>query len=339
VETSGHNGGIGVTMVVRDKKILMASLSEGSPADKAGLQGGDEIIAVEGEPIAGSSLSEAVRRIRGVPGTPVRVTIMREGWPDPREFVLDRAIVKIRSVKARVLDGRVGYLRLTGFHERTVSEVDRAMARLIDAGVRGISLDRRNNTGGSILQSARVAERFLPNRSMVVFTHSRRRYQTMHFRTHVNGVWLNKPLVVLVNRNSASASEIVVGALKDLDRALIIGDRTSGKALAQSIIPLGEGAGVRSKTAKFYTPLGSEIHGKGIRADVEVKDPDDSGKAGSGSRSEPEVDLALEIAHETLKKTRDSEVEVLRYNASQVKARLMGARKNISQAQGISSAR
>ncbi len=323
VETSGRYGGIGVTIVARGKKIFVTSPFEGSPADGAGLRADDEIVAVGGESIAGKSLSEAVGRMRGAPGTPVRVTILREKWSAPREFVLTRAVVRIRSVRARVLDGRIGYLRLTAFHERTASELDRAMARLINAGVRGLILDLRNNPGGLFMQSVRVAERFLPNRSVVVFTRARGRGQSTHFRTHVNGAWVNKPLVVLVNRGSASAAEIVAGALQDLDRALLIGDRTFGKALAQTIIPLSEGAGVRITTAKFYTPLGGEIHGKGIRVDVEVKNPDNSGENSLEKQPFQEDDLALKIAHETLKMSRSSDVEVLRYNASRTKTRLM----------------
>ncbi len=350
VETSGRYGGLGVTITTRDKKIFIVSPFEDSPADKAGLKAGDEIVAVEGEPVAGKSLSGAVKQMRGAPGTPVRVSILREGWAGPREFVLVRAIVRIKSVKAKVLDDNIGYLRLTAFHERTTDELDKAMGRLIDAGVRGLVLDLRNNPGGLLHQSVRVAERFLPNRSMVVFTRGRHRSQTMYFRTHVNGLWVKKPLVVLVNRGSASASEIVAGALQDLDRALIIGDQTYGKGSVQTIIPLTEGAGVRITTAKYYTPLGVEIHGKGIRVDVEVKDssspagadtkkPDAPGESRLKKRPalprgipSRESDLALKIAIETLKKTKSSAVEVLRYNASQAKAQLMPVQKGVSQA-------
>ena len=350
VETSGRYGGLGVTIATRSKRIFIVSPFEDSPADKVGLKAGDEIIAVEGESIAGKSLTEAVRRMRGAPGTPVRVSILREGWPLPREFVLVRAIVQIKSVKAKVLDDNIGYLRLTAFHERTTDELDKAMDSLIDAGVRGLVLDLRNNPGGLLHQSVRVAERFLPNRSMVVFTRGRHRSQTMYFRTHVNGVWVKKPLIVLVNHGSASASEIVAGALQDLDRALIIGDRTYGKGSVQTIIPLTEGAGVRITTAKYYTPLGIEIHGKGVRVDVEVKDPSedaankpaDSGKKGMGkwpirprAFASQDGDLVLKVAVETLKKSKSSEVEVLRFNASRVKASLMGVRKNASRARVI----
>ncbi len=350
VETSGHYGGIGVTITTRDKRVYIVSPFDDSPADKVGLKTGDEIVAVEGDSIAGKSLTEAVSRMRGVPGTPVRISILREGWSLPREFVLVRAVVQIKSVKAKVLDGNIGYLRLTAFHERTTDELDKAMDRLIDAGVRGLILDLRNNPGGLLHQSVRVAERFLPNRSMVVFTRGRHRSQTMYFRTHVNGIWVKKPLIVLVNRGSASASEIVAGALQDLDRALIIGARTYGKGSVQTIIPLAEGAGVRITTAKYYTPLGIEIHGKGIRVDVEVKDPsgdkaDNSAESGkSGVKKRPirprafasqDGDLVLKVAVETLKRSKSSAVEVLRYNAFRVKTSLLDARKTVSRARII----
>lgn len=350
VETSGRYGGLGITISVRDKKIIVISPIEDTPAHKAGLKPGDEILSVEGDSIEGWSLTSAVKRMRGEPGTPVRLVIMRKGWVIPKEFVLIRAIVRIRSVKAKILEENIGYLRLTAFHERTTSELDKAMSNLLEKGVQELILDLRNNPGGLLHQSVRVAERFLPNRSMVVFTRGRHRSQTMYFRTHVNGVWVKKPMIVLVNRGSASASEIVAGALQDLDRALLIGDRTFGKGSVQTIIPLSGGAGVRLTTAKYYTPLGIEIHGKGIRVDLEVKEPvSDMGAKDSDEKDpdelkkqyirrslrnrnmSPEDDLALKIALETLKRSKSSVVEDLRLKALKVKARLVPGRNDVSQ--------
>ncbi|MEK6710184.1 MAG: S41 family peptidase, partial [Nitrospinota bacterium] len=272
-ETSGRYGGVGLTVSQRDGKLVVIAPLEGSPAFRAGIEAGDEIVSVEGEPVAGRPLSEAVRRMRGPAGTGVRVGIFRAGWTAPREFVLTRAIVHIRSVRARLFEGGWGYIRLSAFHEDTSRELDRALARFRDSKTKGLILDLRNNPGGLLVQSVRAAERFLPEGSMVVFTRGRHRAQTMHFRTHSDGPWLRRPLVVLINKGSASAAEIVAGAFQDLDRALVIGQTTFGKGSVQTILPLSHGAGIRLTTARYYTPLGREIDHKGVPPDLEVAEP------------------------------------------------------------------
>jgi carboxyl-terminal processing protease len=252
------------------------------------------------------------------------------------------------------MKGDVGYIRLSAFHERTSDEMGAAMRRLLDAGARSLILDLRNNPGGLLRQSVRVAERFLPEKSMVVFTRGRHRSQTMYFRTHGTGIWARKPLIVLVNKGSASASEIVAGAVKDLDRGLLIGRKTFGKGSVQTIIPISGGSGIRMTTAKYYTPLGIGIHGKGIRPDIEAGPPPNSKKnqekkdqaKAPKALKEPrklpkklddptfgDDDIALQVALRTLKRTKSSVVEVLRLTALQVQSRMARLAKRNSHAQ------
>jgi len=338
-ETSGRYGGIGITISSREGKLLVVSPIEDSPAFEAGIMAGDEIVAVNGEPIRGLPLAQTVRRMRGPPGTEVRLTIWRGGWEAPRDFTLVRALIHIRSVRTRIFEGGLGYLRVGAFHQETTRELDRGLERLAEAGVRGLVIDLRNNPGGLLLQAVRVAERFLPEGSMVVFTRGRHRGQTLHFRTRANGAWAGRPLVVLINRGSASASEIVAGAFQDLDRALLIGRTTFGKGSVQTILPVSHGAGVRLTTAKYYTPLGREIHHRGIHPDVEMEDgprppaapprkPDARGdplapsarvEPLSDARGDPPLEAALQI----LRETDGPGLEALRLAALRVGARRM----------------
>jgi carboxyl-terminal processing protease len=270
VEYTGRYGGVGVIITVREKKLTVISPIEDTPAYRAGLKSEDVILEIDGTPTADMALFEVVRRMRGPAGKAVDLLISRVSWPKPRNVKLRRAIIKIRSVKTEVKKGGIGYLRVTAFHGRTTRELDVGLNELIRKKVRGIVLDLRDNPGGFLRQSVQVSERFLPDGSMVVFTRGRRRSETVYFRSRGNGVWLGKPLVVLINKGSASASEIVAGALQDLDRALILGRTSFGKGSVQAIIPTRGAAAIRLTTAKYYTPLGRLIHEKGIQPDVEA---------------------------------------------------------------------
>ncbi|MBI3025671.1 MAG: S41 family peptidase [Candidatus Tectomicrobia bacterium] len=330
-ETSGRYGGIGLTISQKDGKLIVVSPLEDTPASRAGIEPGDEIAVVDGEPVAGRPLAAAVRRMRGPPGSEVRLGVLRAGWSAPREFALTRALIHIKSVKARLFEGGWGYVRLSAFHEETSQELQRVLARLRAAGAKGLVLDLRNNPGGLLIQAVRSAEQFLPEGSMVVFTRGRHRAQAMHFRTHADGRWLRQPMVVLINRGSASASEIVAGALQDLDRALVIGRTTFGKGSVQTILPISHGAGIRLTTAKYYTPLGREIERKGVPPDLEVADrpagpPRGAPAAPSPAWPEPRPaagdDLSLDTALEVLREVGGGgDMESLRLAALRVRAR------------------
>ncbi len=332
VQHTGRYGGVGVIITVREKKLTVISPIEDTPAHRAGLKPEDVILGIDGVSTTDMPLADVVRRMRGPAGKTVDLLISRASWPKPRNMSLRRAIIRIRSVKTEVKEGGIGYLRITAFHGRTTREFDKGLNELIRKKVRGIVLDLRDNPGGFLSKSVEVSERFLPNGSMVVFTRGRRRSETVYFRARGNGVWLDRPLVVLINKGSASASEIVAGALQDLDRALIIGRTSFGKGSVQAIIPTRGAAALRLTTAKYYTPLGRLIHEKGIQPDIEAgpqpltqkeirerrkemktslykKEKKAEGKEGK------KKDTALELAVAVLKDAESADVEALRQAA------------------------
>ena len=345
VEHTGRYGGVGVIITVRDKKLTVISPIDDTPAHRAGLKSEDVILEIDGATTVDMPLSEVVRRMRGPAGKTVDLLISRASWPEPRNVTLRRAIISIRSVKTEVKEGGIGYLRLTAFHGRTTRELDVGLNELIRKKVRGIVLDLRDNPGGFLRQSVQVSERFLPDGSMVVFTRGRRRSETVYFRSRGSGVWVGKPLIVLINKGSASASEIVAGALQDLDRALIIGRTSFGKGSVQAIIPTRGGAAVRLTTAKYYTPLGRLIHEKGIQPDV-VAGPQPLTKKEISERrremktslykkektDEKKKDSVLELAVAVLKDAASADVEALRQAALGAQRAMPGAQATLPSA-------
>ena len=328
VDHTGRYGGVGVIITVRDEKLTVISPIEDTPADRAGLKSEDVILEIDGASTADMPLTDVVRRMRGPAGKTVNLLISRASWPAPRKVTLRRAIISIRSVKTELKEDGIGYLRLTAFHGRTTRELDVGLNQLIRKKVRGIVLDLRNNPGGFLRQSVQVSERFVPDGSMIVFTRGRRRSETVYFRSRGDGVWVDKPLVVLINKGSASASEIVAGALQDLNRALIIGRTSFGKGSVQAIIPTGGESAVRLTTAKYYTPLGRLIHEKGIQPDVEAGPQPLSKKEIRERRKEMKTslykkektgekkkDTVLELAVTVLKDAKSPNVEALRQAA------------------------
>ncbi len=270
IDTKGEFGGLGIQIGIRDGVLTVIAPLEDTPAWKAGIKAGDKIIKVNGEPTADMTLLEAVNKMRGPKGTKVTITIMREGWKKPKDFTITRDIIKIKSVKYKVIDENIGYVKITQFQERTAVELEKALKKLESEGIDSLILDLRNNPGGLLRSAVDVAEQFLPTDKLVVYIKDRngkkQEYYTRGKRPHYE--W---PMVVLVNTGSASASEIVAGALKDWNRAVIIGVRTFGKGSVQSVIPLSDGSGLRLTTAKYYTPRGISIQNKGIEPDIVVK--------------------------------------------------------------------
>jgi len=285
VETSGSFGGLGIEITLRDDILTVVSPIEGTPAFRAGLQPGDRIIKIDGLTTKDMQLSDAVKRMRGKPGTKVTISVVREGWGEPKDFDIQREVIHVQSVRTQELEDGVGYIRLRQFQEQTAQDLDGAIDKLTKAGMKALVLDLRNNPGGLLTAAVEVSEKFLEDGKLVVYTEGRVRNQNMRFTAHAKRPQTKLPMVVLVNQGSASASEIVAGALQDYGRAKIVGTQSFGKGSVQTIIPLSDGAGLRLTTAKYFTPKGRSIQGKGITPDViaeapkEPKEPKDAAAA------------------------------------------------------------
>ena len=311
VETEGEFGGLGIEITIRDELLTVVSPIEGTPAFRAGIQAGDKIVAVEGESTKDMSLIDAVKRLRGRVNTSVTIGVMREGFTEPKEFTLTRAIIHIKSVRSKLLPDSIGYIKLRSFHKNTAEELDDALLDFDERHISALVLDLRNNPGGLLEQAIAVTDAFIEGGQLIVYTKGRLANQNMKGYSKTEGSHPNVPLVILVNGGSASASEIVAGALQDLKRATIIGTKTFGKGSVQTIIPLSDGSGLRLTTAKYYTPNGRMIHEKGIVPDIVVEAPKPEVAEGqdaappSRRKDLPDDDLAgdpqLQKAVETLK--------------------------------------
>jgi carboxyl-terminal processing protease len=284
VETKGVFGGLGIEIGVKDGLLTIIAPIEDTPAARAGLQSGDKIVRIENDSTKNMNVMDAVKRLRGEPGTKVTITVVRESLPEPKPYTLTRELIKIKSVKSRSLSDGIGYIRLAQFQQDSQQEVDRALQEFLKAkgGLKGLVLDLRNNPGGLLDQAVRVADEFIES-GLIVYTDGRVEAQKTKYTARKEGTYTGFPIVVLVNAGSASASEIVAGALQDHGRAIIIGQRTFGKASVQTILPMEDGSALRLTTARYYTPSGRSIQAKGIEPDIVVED----GREASGGRSGP----------------------------------------------------
>ena len=272
IETKGKFSGIGIEITMKDQILTVVSPIEGTPAYQMGLQAGDQIVKINGTSTKGISLTDAVKMIRGPKGTKVTLTINREGFQHPKDFAITREIIPIHSVKARIIDGGIGYIRLTNFQDQTDADLESYLKKMQQRLMpfKGLILDLRNDPGGLLEQAVRVSDEFLKG-SLIVYTEGRNRQQTGRFyATSDANKFPNIPMVVLINEGSASASEIVAGALKDQKRALIVGVKSFGKGSVQTILPLDDGSALRLTTALYFTPSGITINEKGIEPDVVV---------------------------------------------------------------------
>jgi len=244
---------------------------EGTPAFQAGLYSGDKIVEINGESTDGLALEEAVKRLRGEPGTKVKIKIFRPKTQLMKEFELERAIINVPSVKdTRVLDGGIGYVRMLQFGEETAADLQTALDELEKEKVKALVLDLRSNPGGLLTAAVDVAQKFLKRGELIVFTRGRDNRMERSYRARARHVFPNVPMVVLINGYSASASEIVAGALQDNRRAILVGEKSFGKGSVQSILPQDGGTAIRLTTAKYYTPSERVIHDVGIEPDIVV---------------------------------------------------------------------
>jgi carboxyl-terminal processing protease len=271
-ETKGRFEGIGIEITLKDSVLTVVSPIEDTPAFKVGLQAGDQIIKIENEVTKNMSLMDAVKRLRGPRGTKVTLSIMREGSNKVQEFTLVRDVIPVRSVRYELLDKQYGYIRLSQFQEKTDADLDKAIKSLetdSKGSLKGLILDLRNNPGGLLTQAVNVTDRFIDS-GVIVSMEGRRDETKQKWYAHTAGT-VNYPLVVLINGGSASASEIVAGAIQDHKRGVLVGTQSFGKGSVQTIFPLKEGAGLRLTTARYFTPSGRSIQAKGITPDILVK--------------------------------------------------------------------
>jgi carboxyl-terminal processing protease len=291
-ETRGSFGGIGFEITIRDKVLTVVAPIEDTPASRAGIQSGDMILRIDGKSTKDMTLMEAVKLMRGPQGTQVTITVMRQGFTEPKDFTLTRAIIPIRSVRFKTLEPGYGYIKVSQFIERTFSDLENALKKIEskEKPLKGLILDLRNNPGGLLEQAVKVADLFLES-GMIVYTEGRVEGQKMKFFVQKKEKVQEYPMIVLVNGGSASASEIVAGALQDQGRAVILGTQTFGKGSVQTIIPLEDGSALRLTTARYYTPNGRSIQAQGIAPDIAVADLVPEGKRGVAPRFMREKDL------------------------------------------------
>ena len=290
VGTTGEFGGLGIEVGMEDGFVKVISPIDDTPAQRAGLQAGDLIVRIDDKPVKGLGLNEAVTLMRGKPGTEIRLTVMRGTEGHPLEIKVERAIIHVASVKSRTLEPGFGYVRLSQFQARTTEDMRTAidaLKRENKGDLKGLVLDLRNNPGGVLNAAVGVSDAFITD-GLIVYTQGRQADSKLQFKAGPDDVLGGAPLVVLVNSGSASASEIVAGALQDHKRALIMGTRTFGKGSVQTIVPIDDNTALKLTTARYYTPSGRSIQAEGIGPDVTLE------RGEFKPTEEPEVDPVKE---------------------------------------------
>jgi carboxyl-terminal processing protease len=283
-ETEGEFGGLGIRIAVRDGVLTVITPLPGTPAYKQGILPGDRIIKIDGDSTQDIQIEQAVKKLRGAPGSKVIITIARDGEKDLKDYTLLRELIKVESIKSKMLTEEIGYVRLTEFQQRSAVDFDAALKALQDKGMKSVVVDLRNNPGGLLNVAVDICRLFVGGNKLIVYTEGRRQPR-QEFHADSSAPYVNLPMVMLVNHGSASGSEIFAGCMQDYHRAVILGSETFGKGSVQSVIPLADGSGLRLTTAKYYTPSGRTFHrdektGKGgitpdiiidVSRDVEIK--------------------------------------------------------------------
>ncbi len=286
VNTTGEFGGLGIEVGMEDGFVKVISPIDDTPAQRAGMQAGDLIIRIDDTSVQGMTLSDAVKKMRGKVGTKIELTVVRKGEDQALKVTIIRDVIKIRSVKSRMLEQGFGYLRISQFQMHTGANLEASIESLVEENdgkmLKGLVLDLRNNPGGVLSAAVDVSDAFLTD-GLVVYTDGRVGDSSIKFEADSEDLLDGAPLVVLVNNGSASASEIVSGALQDHKRAVVMGERTFGKGSVQTILPMRDGAALKLTTALYYTPSGRSIQAEGITPDIEIKNlriesPDDGAK-------------------------------------------------------------
>jgi carboxyl-terminal processing protease len=297
VDTQGKFGGVGIIVSQEKSKLIVVSPIEDTPAQKAGVLSGDEIIAIDGNLISKMGGTDAVDHMRGLPGSVLKLTILRKGIKKPFEFALTREVIKVKSVRTQALADNIAYIRITSFQENTTEELEAALRQHTKSS-RGIILDLRDNPGGLLDQAVSVVDAFVES-GLIVSTVGRDRSRIEREFAHKRGTFSGFPMIVLVNGGSASASEIVAGALQDHGRALILGEQTFGKGSVQTLVTLPDGSGLKLTVARYYTPKDRSIQAKGISPDIIVTESEVKGVP-EDKRQRKESDLEGHITSNDL---------------------------------------
>jgi len=299
IGTSGEFGGLGIQVGMEDGFIKVISPIDDTPAFKAGLKAGDLIIRLDNKPVKGMSLNEAVNIMRGKPGTTIDLTVVREGDNKPLNFTIERAIIKVKSVRSRMLEANYGYVRVATFQSHTGRDLKDAINALKKDNkkpLKGLILDLRNNPGGVLNAAAEVSDLFL-NDGLIVYTKGRVKDSYFEFKAKPGDILKNAPMVVLINGGSASASEIVAGALQDHKRAVLMGSRSFGKGSVQTIQELRNGGAVKFTTARYFTPSGRSIQAEGIAPDIPLQNARLTAVEGNGLKNIKEADLSGHLSN------------------------------------------
>lgn len=293
VDTKGEFGGLGIQIGIKDGMLTVIAPLEDTPAFRVGIKAGDKILKINDELTKDMSLHDAVGKMRGIPSTSVRITIIREGWKETKDFTIVREIIKIQSVKSKFLGDGIGYVKVTQFQEQTAEDLSKALENLEQENMNSLILDMRNNPGGLLNSAVDVTSFFLPADKLIVYIEDREG-KKVEYSSSGGAYDFELPMIVLVNEGSASASEIVAGALKDWNKAVVIGTPTFGKGSVQSVVPLTDGSALRLTTARYYTPKGISIQTTGIAPDIVVKQILKEGEQGRPIIREKDLEGHLE---------------------------------------------
>jgi len=311
VGTTGEFGGLGIEVGMEDGFVKVIAPIDDTPAQRAGIAAGDLIIRLDDTPVKGLSLRDAVEIMRGEPGSKIVLTVVREGADAPLKITITRAIIKVKSVKSRLLEDGVGYLRITQFQSHTGDTLLAAIDQLKKenkADLKGVVLDLRNNPGGVLSAAVDVADAFL-KKGMIVYTQGRTRGSRVEFKATPDDVLDSAPMVVLINVGSASASEIVSGALQDHHRAIIMGSRSFGKGSVQTVLPMKNGAALKLTTARYYTPSGRSIQAEGITPDIPLERVKVTAIENNDFTPVKEADLSHHLVNGDAKKGQEKELK------------------------------
>lgn len=298
-QSEGHFVGIGAQLGIKDDKVTVVAPLEGSPAEKAGLKAGDVILKVDGTEITEPNVEKAISMIKGEQGEPVTLTVSREG-AEYQDITIIRDVVKVVSVKGELIDGNIGYIQMSSFDEDVAENFKEKIVELKNQGMKGMILDLRGNPGGYLTEAVKVASQFIPKGEIVTYTIDK--YGNKQESKSVGGEAEGMPLVVLIDGGSASASEVVTGALRDYEAGTIVGTTSFGKGVVQQLIEFGDGSGgLKVTTSKYYTPNGENIHKVGIKPDIEVTLSEEVLQQEYNRNIDPQYLKALEVIKEKLK--------------------------------------